>query len=396
MKKNFIKIRNLIRRDLDPKVTRLSEARINRWLLDLPVIHRNIINAMYEEAFGTADKAAFEYSLHQVQEECIFLMNILAGYKNSCEDPPLLYQYVIEVLTALLDHIEKQYSRYFDLNMPISKIHLELGTKEVSGKLNLLIAGLKKRDTDPVLLEILRSSFGHFIDSKACTYQKLIYMKDLQNYLIDMCAKKGEGDFNKRLTTFLIFHRFNDHDFEVYMRDCLSVEVSGYYDLKAQLDRLFELEKEYEDQKETVLGCFDFCQPSLKETLQGDVKSFIKMLKKKLKNRAGKGAAVDLNAHMKSSNYKVRVSIAVPALSCFLRTLVEAGVICIEERSHLLDFVSCTFTTPGKGRNAGVLSFNHLKNTYEKITAAAVKTVKAFVLKILDILNGWFRNPAVC
>ncbi|MCD0487613.1 hypothetical protein LPB86_05195 [Pedobacter sp. MC2016-14] len=182
--------------------------------------------------------------------------------------------------------------------------------------------------------------------------------------------------------------------FEKFFIKSLANELSAYFDVAGKLDRLFELEKQYVDQKETSLGCFDHFYPGLKETIVAYIKSTIKMLKKKIKNKAVL-MPVDLNGRLKGSDYKVRVSVSVPSLSCLLRTLIEAGCIEIEERSHFLDFISRCFVTPGKGRNAGVLSVSNLKNTYEKVSETALKAIKTVVLKMLDILNQGFTPQYV-
>ncbi|MCD0487924.1 hypothetical protein LPB86_06770 [Pedobacter sp. MC2016-14] len=87
--------------------------------------------------------------------------------------------------------------------------------------------------------------------------------------------------------------------------------------------------------------------------------------------------------------YKINYNLSVDSLACFNRVIIEAGMVDADPRSELYRFLADSCKTKGKKKEQKISVYSIAK-AYNNVEPYAIKVIKDFVLKMLNILNRGF------
>ncbi|PTT00205.1 hypothetical protein DBR11_10575 [Pedobacter sp. HMWF019] len=375
-------LRTLVTGFLNPdRLKEITPACRSYWTEQLPVIREQLFEEMRLEVFSAVNDRVIERHIQQVQKDCIEMMNVLQGYTvHGVEEG--LYQEVFSCLEQILRHIEKHHSRFFDLNAELPNGYFRISVEDIAQKIKLLKALFKKHRLENELQQGLLHCATSFIRQEACTYQELLYLKDLIESVL--LLQYEEITFEEALKEHLLYYRFNHPEFWKYYSRKIESELSLLYDQQEKYERLCLYEKQLKAQQERSCANFIPVKESIKTMLLDFVKAELKFLQRKQMSFFSAGDHRQLER--KVNTYRMKVSLSVDGLAYLIRLMVEAGVILSGSRSELLEFISRHLQTPGIG--AGHLSVKSLNNKYKQVVQSTINAVRAALMRMLKILDG--------
>jgi cell fate (sporulation/competence/biofilm development) regulator YmcA (YheA/YmcA/DUF963 family) len=391
MKTQMIMLKDLALETLDLKIANtLSVEDMERWQAELPLAVDQLMNAIREEVYSSVDDHLVKRHIQQVQNDCLFLLQSL---QEQQVDGSLteLQSLLSAGLEKILRYIEKHHGRYFSLKAPMPESFFKISVNELAPQLDLLKMGFKKKQVAIPLQELILKCFTDYMKAGAAPYERMHYMNNLYQALMQLCKNAPAEDFNQLLVECLIYLLFNDPVFECYVKAKLIEKFSTLYNHTEKLEALYQVEKSIKMLQERTSTCYDPQRPNLKLVLLAFIKAEIKFLTK------NQSAAIMLSAEgnlkmtrlAQAPEYRVKTTLSADSLAYLLRLFVEAGIIMAEPRSALLAFMARHVQTPGIGQ--AYLSPNSLGTKYKQVVQTTAKNVNAALLRMLKILNKDFN-----
>lgn len=391
MKTQMIVLKDLVLDTLDPQMAKtFGPEQLEGWRTGVPLVVNQLINAIREEVYGSVDDHLVKRHIQQVQNDCIFLLQSLVAQQQVDGHLVELHTALCEGMEKVLRYIEKHHGRYFSLKAPMPISFFKISVDELAPQLDLLKMGLKKKQVAPALQELILKCFYDYLKAGEAPYERMHYMNNLYQALLQLCKNAPVDDFNQLLVECLIYLLFNDPTFECYVKARLIEKFNTLYNLTEKLEALYQIEKSIKMLQERTSACYDTQRPNLKLVLLAFIKAEIKFLTKK------QGAALmlssegqsQMNRQLQPPEYRIKMTLSADALAYFIRLMVEAGIITAEPRSELLAFMARHVQTPGIGQ--AYLSPNSLGTKYRQVVQTTAKHVNAALMRMLKILNKDF------
>ncbi|MBG6236614.1 hypothetical protein IWX76_003208 [Pedobacter sp. CAN_A7] len=388
----MIILKEMVLDTLDPQmVQNFSVEELEEWRTGVAQAVNKLINAMREEVYGSVDDHLVKRHIQQVQNDCTFLL-------QSLQTQPHMDGLLFELQTVLregmekvLRYIEKHHGRYFSLKVPMPISFFKISVDELAPQLDLLKMGMKKKQVTSILQELILKCFYDYLKAGEAPYERMHYMNNLYEALMQLCKNAPVDDFNQLLVECLIFLLFNDPTFESYVKARLIEKFNTLYNVTEKLQALYQVEKSIKMMQERTSACYDPQRPNLKLVLLAFIKAEIKFLTKK-QNAAlilSIEGQTKMNRMIQPPEYRIKMTFSADALAYFLRLLIEANIIVAVPRSELLVFMARHVQTPGIGQ--AFLSPNSLGTKYKQVVQTTAKNVYAALMRMLKILNKDFN-----
>lgn len=377
-------IRRVVVHTLNPdNHSELSTDKIKGLITELPDMGMRIYAAVRGTVYGFSKASVVERHVHQVQYDCISLMDILDGYPDFQAQALMLKNAVFDCLEGILKQIELNHTGLFDRQVLLPVCYFKLAMSDLKQEFLFLKALMKKHRTDLALQEPVLSCLSGFFEKNRCSCQELNYIKRL---LLSLNSLKIESDhFNEILKKQLIYLGLNDLNLAEYYINSIEEELTGMYRADEQYEHLCRYQKQFKGQEERADDCFDPKRLSLKLILLEYVNAELDFLERK--ELIGRDQVPETR-QIAESNYRVRISLSADGLAYFLRLMVEAEIIVAKPRTLLISFVSKYFQTNGIGSNS--LSSGSLETKYKQVTQNTAKAVRMVLKRMLHQLDQQF------
>lgn len=360
-----------------------EQSNIN-WIDELPKIKEELLEDIHGLVLSKKDDSLVKRHLQETQRECIELLNLLAdcGTSNGIKED--LHFAVTSCLEAVLMHIFNYHQYNFNWNFYAPVLQLATYQKELEQKMNLLKAGLKSKNVDRELRDLITDAFNRFNQARYLTYQQLNYMKALQQSLIKLCNKVSNLKFDELLIEHLFYHGFNESAFVSYCKYHITITITQLYQVELQYEKLCFYEKILMAQQEKPNCSFSTDRLSIKSQILAFVTAELNYLQKKQHYhglKQGRNQAL-------SPPFRVKVSLAADTLAYVVRLLAETEVIQHSPRSTLLQFLAKHVQTTGIGDQ--FLSAQSLGTKYKQVTQSTATKVKALLNRMIKQLEKDF------
>jgi hypothetical protein len=393
MNTQMIVLKNLTLDTLDPKMESVfTAAQLESWALELPLVIDKLFHAMRAEVYGSVNDNLVKRHIQQTQNDCVFLLHALQEQPLPVSPLSPLQQNLAKGLERVLAYIERYHGQYFSQQVKVPHSLFKVSMAELEPQMKVLLMGLKKKEVDPPLRDLVMKNFSDFQASGLSTYERMLYMRNLQDSLIRLCREAPVPDFNQLLIDALIYMLYNEPAFEAYIKGRMLDTLAKLYSLSEKYEQLYLKEKSIKVLQERTTGCYDPQRPNLKLVLLTFVKAELKYLGKKQRVAMGTGAVAYTHSNklqLQGPEYRMMVTLSVDSLAYLIRLLIEAGVIVANPRSELLQFLARHVQTPGIGH--AYLSAKSLSTKYKQVVQSTANSVHALLSRMLKLLNKEFN-----
>jgi hypothetical protein len=361
MIKYFLDFRKLVHDSLEDSPTAGNDI-----LRDLPKLKQEVMDHAYFVKMGIGPKYAVNRRLHQMQKDTITLLDLLFNNRLDGRDN----EYCVLANSCLLEILKcLQESEYFDVGQRVPRFLIEevaIGLKE---KVTLIEAGMKKAKIDVKLQTLVLEPFLKF-ESKQSNYQRMDYLLNLASKLI--IRVQGNACGEEDLLNLLVQRSFNTKSFHQYYTKKMLERTKVHYQISAQLDELYNLEREFHQLPKSQKHCYNPFSECCRSTFLKFVRIEIAyILKRQELNQPTKPAIVSQSA------YRIKTSLSVDSLAYLLRLLVEADIIEAQPKTELMAFIAAHFHTRGKGE--GNISAESLITKYRQVTQSTAVGMRSLL-----------------
>lgn len=333
---------DILRQEIDAEMTRI----INEI--------KNVTCRGYEEYH-------VERYIQMHQREAINLMDITGKYlkeldrellgENVIEQAFSLYQAVIIALENILNYIEKDQCKYFDLNMAVPDSY-RIGSAELlNTNLNVLKAKLKSKATDPALQELILEYFSNHCLKTSCSYQQLIYAKLTMNNLLWVLSVNKDIDWDKKIILSLIYLNFNNSTFFRFCQRYIALSVAAESGFTAQAGKFSWYIKEIKKlQLKPNVACKQG-RTSISDLLL-DYITLEQLHILEVQNQSHEKQPVkEPNERASKFDFKLALNLTVDQLALFLELFIRINIFAIEKGKIMttIHFFTKYVTTIGTG-----------------------------------------------
>ncbi|MBB5438150.1 hypothetical protein HDC92_001825 [Pedobacter sp. AK017] len=380
-------LHNLVVYDLDPAADAMDLNTIENWLNDLPKITKELYCIMNFMVFSPVSDRLVNRHFRQIQNESIFLINTLEGYREMTKILSVLQTAVLKCLEDILLHIENHHNQFFNLDLVIPAGSYAKAVLEIEADMNPMFAALRGKNVDKNLQRLIEGSLSDFMKAGNCTYYRLAYMKGLQESLNLLCQISGHDEINERLREYLFYNNLNTAAHTAYYKKEIQKQLTETFKVREQQELLFAYQKQFRGWQQQKTCAFSPKNDGIKALLSAYIKAEIKYLANKLKGDTTTAHRV-LTGKTIPIVYHIPVTFSVDALAYFFKLLVKAGVIEAGSKNRLLLLLANQFKTPGIGN--GVISTNSISTKYKQVVQTTAKAVRVVLVRMLKLLDEEF------
>jgi hypothetical protein len=407
----IIALQDLVLEDLNPGAEVMKSVVISYWLRRIPILRKKMEEAVSVMLFGHYLNEHFRVCMRQIQRDCTFLINTLVGYNPVAKEMKGLYNAVLSCLEQCLDHLKTRYPDFFNLDLPVPSSHFKILAATIKADMGRLITGLKNKNEDIALQQLIVDSLNKFLNAANCSYCRFDYIEGLQKSLIEICDTTDKMSLDKRLRKHLFYYNLNNAAHIEYHKNRIAASLAEEVDAAGEYYRLLEYQRMFRGWEQLQDSFYKGASEGIKSVLLRYVRTELQFRsQKRIYQGATKPVPLVNNPLVPLSNaeqiavnttqlvlkpepeqntcYKINALVSVDALAYFFKLLIMAGAVKAKPRSQLLHFVSRNFQTPGLGvKDISPLS---LENKYKEVVQATANQVRALLQRMLSLLNNEF------
>jgi len=284
-------------------------------------------------------------------------------------------------LNMLFDHLKDNYYGYLNFTIDVPETYKKQFSADNRQTIDNLIEKFSQRNISEELTRILEDYLNSKINFTIRSLHDMEYLKSVSSALGKLLDNDESEDFEKQITTELIYLNFNCLHF---IRYYISKIQKSYDDVDSYEDELKEAilaAKEMRQEQVRPDWAFDIQAPNLKQVLSKAIDEEIYCLKKLQKNYNKRVYQPQAAAGL--SRFYFKVSITIDQLIFFFRLMIETGTLIAKKKDDVYEFISRHIGT----NNKDDLSKGNMRNKYSKPHPKTVLRVKSLLLDMLRILN---------
>jgi hypothetical protein len=305
-----------------------------------------------------------------------------------------LFKIIYSNLAELLLFVEREFSRYLDVDCKIPVIYLLSAQDGLVSEIQSLQDDFTKRGIDEELLSIILLPLHDFLEAEhvscSVSYHQLFYLREFKKKLRMLLEnQKAEADLTDKLEDLLHYLNFNNIHYFRYWAKSVTRDIEQLPTIREKLDRLIFLQKKISQTAIKPGFIFSNVHPPLQNQLQSWLAEEIVYQKEKeslLKN----GDIADELSRWK--DFKVITVFSVPQLGNIIKLLLDSGLYLNKNKTELLDFFSYFFTTLKQDN----VSSGSLRSNFYKDNAAASKAVREILMDLVNYSHKTINIFAYC
>lgn len=353
-----------------------------------------IINEFKNVTCRNCEEYHLERYIQAHQREAINLIDITGQYIKSMDGELLgqrifdqansLYLTTITALESILNYIEKEQCKYFDLSLCVPDTY-RIGSAELlSSDLNVLKAKLKSKAIDPALQQIIVDYIINYCARQSCSYKQLIYTKLIMSSLLDQLSVNRDIEWDKKIMVNLIYLNFNTVSFITYCKRYIALSVAEEPTFEKQTAKYSWYVKEIKKIHLKPNIAYKAHRKSISELLL-DFISLEQLHILEIQSQiTEKQPVMDLTERSEKSDLKLAVNLNVHQLALFTELFIRTKILPIEKGKIMatMNFFSQHITTIGTDQ-ISALSLNKSRKPNPR-TTEWMKEILHTMLKVLD------------
>lgn len=343
----------------------------------LPILKQEIIDVVYMRMMGFGEGRYIIRQLHQLQKDSILLLNLIHCTQQKSECHVIAKQCLIEILESL----QRYKGKYFNREMTVPAYLIDEISPMLVEKTQLMEAGMKRKEIDSELLQVVLDPFLNFGKKGYSSYQQMEYLLRQADELISI-VQHGKK-YGEDLTYFLLRNGFNTDGFNRYYMLKIAAEVHAAYLTDEQFDTLFEYKRSFTVMPKKPYRYYNLLGPNTRDTLLKFVNTELRYLDRKRDLSAPK---VDVFPAV-ISNYRIKTSLSVDGFAFLFRLLVENEAIEANPRTELMFFLASHLQTCGK---EAAISPKSLYTKYRQVTQTTAIGIRSLLVKMTKQIEADF------
>ncbi|SMD15081.1 hypothetical protein [Pedobacter nyackensis] len=387
---------NLLCTDFDPLniATTLQVKTIDKLKQEVSAEGHRIINEFKNAPCRNLEEIHLERYIQSHQREAINLMDTTGKHMESLEKELIepdtyhqaisLYQCIITTLENMLNHIEKEQSKYFDLSIFVPYTYRIESAELLNRNLNVLKAKLKSKSIDTALQQTILDYITHHCARESCSYQQLNYAKLMMDNMLNLLSENKDIDWTEKAMVNLIYLNFNTESFHDYCKHYIASKVGTELTFAAQVEKFSWYAKEI---KNIYLKPNVACEKDnlpISESILTYISLELVHITTIQSPPFEKQPAVDLTERADKLDFKLPFKLTVAQLALFIELFIRLRFISIEKGKMMttLDFIAQNATTIGTD-SISTLSLNKSRKPDTRTIDWMIETLQAMI-KVLE------------
>ncbi|MES2454490.1 MAG: hypothetical protein V4594_03070 [Bacteroidota bacterium] len=221
-------LRHLIFERLNPAIdANLSANEIEVLRKEIVSVRFRLLDAINNAIFSTMEETVLLRHIGQVQNECVYLNDVLHGYGNVRPEYAPMAVALNETLATTMDYISGYNGKYFDREnrLPESKKQAMLDALRQDSL--VLAAKLKSRGISGRLPLLLQDSLKGMEDQESISYRQMGYMTMMLAEVLKLLSLGRSRNWERKLALKLIFLNFNKTSFFNYCIGVIAAAVDA-------------------------------------------------------------------------------------------------------------------------------------------------------------------------
>lgn len=293
------------------------------------------------------------------------------------------YKSIAMVPEKILRFLEKNFSRYFDENMPMTYWKRSNMIPEIIQSMNYIQLELRRVKVEADLIFIVISPFENFlIAEKNICYRDLAYLKMYRQGIHNFLAVKDSTNYVDDICHLLVYLNYNSLRFLNFLT-MQHKEVADTNISRRKLIDYYNLQLKLISQQVTKPGAgYKPGLPIVKEQIISWMKDEIIYLEKQellLNTAPGEIQKTKLEFE------KIHTSLSVAELALAIKVLLDSKVIIHDNSSALLRMVANNFKTDHMHH----ISVNSIRNKSYNIENGTVNKINDMLKGFMTLMKGY-------
>ncbi len=343
--------------------------------IDLQTHFGQIHKAWEEAIFSNTPESSLVRYFH-------YHLDVITNVSSNLSSFPKTEKYTVSQneLLALIDHLRKYYSSYFNEDGVSPLAYHQRLVSQLTGDICGIQKTLKSLDLDASLMDCLLKWFNVMsenIGKVKFTFRSLHYFKCIIHQLGSLDYDSDNAEIS--LVSLLIRSNFNNLSFFVYYRDTIGNVLGDLRDTHERLNYFLEQKVAVISSPELKNLAYDPSWPSIKTMIVNWLTEEILITEKSL----SKGSEVVVP--------KIPLEMSVAHLSCLIRLLYEESVFATQN----LQFIFKFFASHYQSKRQAVISPGSLSKEFYSIDQHTAARVRDLLLRMVQRINRNFFPMAV-
>ncbi|HBL77904.1 MAG: hypothetical protein A2W90_01645 [Bacteroidetes bacterium GWF2_42_66] len=287
---------------------------------------------------------------------------------------------VLAVLENLQQYLLRKYPAHWNTDQPVSLFNRQKTVKCFRAKLSK--CPIENKGTRNELLCIALNPFIHLIRNKkrSLSFGRKDYLVRLLKILHwYVSASSSQAEIGRPLMDSLFTLNYNSVGYLNYYTRQIEDNIQSLDSLKDKIEKLYFHLKTANQRLIDTTACFNPKQTNVKEFISHWILEEICFLEKRMVLLAHPDTGHQLIDH----NFKIVTELSVAQVACFIRLLVESGVIKNKNRKELITFYAI-YTQSKKQENISPDSF---RMRFYNIEESARLEIRSTIIQLLNQIN---------
>jgi hypothetical protein len=314
---------------------------------------------------------------HFHQESLIDLINTIQTNMQAGAGDELVGSIVMR-LSDLLAYLEEHFPEYFDQDMKMPSVSINLVVLELNTFVDAISAKFQNANIDIGLIHLLKNTIDQFASHpRHISFRIFYYMKFLRIHLSNFNLDTGTETID--LIRLLMHCNFNEESFYNYFVKYIQWAVNKLSSVNEKLDELAYYQKFANQETSTSTLAFNHLSAPVNIQIADWISQEVQYLKHKQQL-----APLTINAEEAvPTDFKLNFDLSVSMLAYLFRAFVESGVIQNKNVSELIRFL----TKYVKTKRSESISYESFRIKYYSVENGTKDAVKKTLQTVLNFIN---------
>jgi hypothetical protein len=352
---------------------------LNEWIEKSSKEKETIKQYLRKKSLKIKREKELELFIQQYQAEVIELLDVVYAEKleNHSGSFGRLFDVLLKDLEEVLSHIERRYNKYFNLDEKAPASYLSMTQGDLRNRIGILKRFIGDGLNNEELIKIVFTPLSEFLELKEnVSYRQLMYMKDFVLELEEWRSEKGKVADLRSFLELLFYMNFNVSFMASFLLGQVADSINAIPDHRKRLERLVEIQKEYNQAQVRPGVSFRANVVPLKELVSHWIDEEIYYLEKKQRLLSVPAVVQD---QLVAEEDKIHLSCPVDVFALLVRSAKDVKLILNRHMSGTFrSFARFTRTNKAEAPSAKSL----LKKTYvadRKAKRAAIEVLERMI-----------------
>jgi len=337
------------------------------------------------EVFSFQDERHLERYIQFHQQELIRIadqLNVAITTTKDTHQTETL-QRAMKKIEALLEFVQRHFTRYFDQDTKAPENYIALCGTEVMRKTNDIRTRLKELQVDADVISLVMHPLTKFINDMAAnriTYRNILYVRDAAKEITRVLTGNTATMPIDEIHHVLVYLNYNTLKTFQYLTNGITKSIHPLESATEKVERLSWHRKGINQLPVKPGAGYNRQVPSLKEQLTAWIEEEILYLEKS--NQLSEHH--NTPAKQLPEEFKIKTELSVAQLAFLVRVLLETKCILNNNTSDLIRFFSRYVQT----KRLENISYESFRVRFYNTEESAKRTVRGLLLQWVDYINA--------